>query len=320
MTHALDLPALDGRDPLGFLATLGLLRLLTQHTDVDARLSFSPVTAHAILHGPYTSCDQVVDDLSAILDRMPAGSAIPGLPTGYPLAKTGTKGTDPMRVPREDYPRLTAQARAAGGDAALAWQSAIVTDLARDNKGQVALTPYCAPSGQQTVRSFFEKPLTQVRAQPAHLREALLGWRRVPGFTGEYLDHRVLRSAADHPRGESSEVGVPGATWLATMALPLLRLTGDGTTTTATLWRRPPNRPPVMVWPIWRQPLDLAAITTLIEHPAITVTIDNGTLQTRSTCWPPLGVFAVGAAQRRQIEGRKNAGVLTPVHVAVLDQ
>ena len=29
MTHAVDIPALDGRSPLGFLAALGLLNLLT---------------------------------------------------------------------------------------------------------------------------------------------------------------------------------------------------------------------------------------------------------------------------------------------------
>ena len=29
MTHAVEIPALDGRSPLGFLAALGLLNLLT---------------------------------------------------------------------------------------------------------------------------------------------------------------------------------------------------------------------------------------------------------------------------------------------------
>ena len=51
MAHQLHLPALDGRGALGFLAELGLLRLLTQDLGVHARLSFNDHTAEAILHG-----------------------------------------------------------------------------------------------------------------------------------------------------------------------------------------------------------------------------------------------------------------------------
>jgi len=154
-----------------------------------------------------------------------------------------------------------------------------------------------------------------VRREPELLLEALTSWRRVPGVTGEYLDHRVLRSKADHPRGESAEIGVPGATWLAIMALPLLRLTGDGVSARSTLWRRLPNRQAVMVWPVWRSPLGLPAVVALIEHPAITIDVADGRYVTDRTAWPALGVFAVAAATRRPVEGRKSAGVLTPVTV-----
>jgi hypothetical protein len=125
----------------------------------------------------------------------------------------------------------------------------------------------------------------------------------------------VLRSKADHPRGESAEIGVPGATWLAIMALPLLRLTGDGANARSTLWRRLPSRQAVMVWPVWRRPLDLPAVVTLIEHPDITIDVVDGQYVTDTNAWSALGVFAVAAATRRPVEGRKSAGVLTPVRV-----
>lgn len=313
MTQALHLPALDGRDPLGFLASLGLLRLLAEE-GADARLSFSEQTATAVLHGPYHSAEEVAVALQAVAAREP-DSVIPGLPAGFPRTKVGTKGSDPMRVGRDEYRGHVETVRESAGQVGLRWQAAIATDLARDKEGKVILTPFFAPSGQQTVRSFFEKPMTMVRREPERLLEALTAWRRVPGVTGEYLDHRVLRSKADHPRGESAEIGVPGATWLAIMAVPLLRLTGDGSSARSTLWRRLPGRQAVMVWPVWRSPLDLPAVVTLIEHPGITIDVIDGQYVTDTAAWPPLGVFAVAAATRRPVEGRKSAGVLTPVTV-----
>ncbi|MER7006304.1 hypothetical protein ABT297_25120 [Dactylosporangium sp. NPDC000555] len=316
MTTPLHLPALDGRDPLGFLAALGLMRLVTHHLDTDARLSFDDRTAEAVLHSRYHTCDELADNLTTLVATMPADAAIPGLPATYPPAKIGTSGSDPVRVPRQRYPELVAAVRAAGDDEAVHWLAATASDLGQDPQGRVALTPYTAPSGQQTVRSFFQTPVSLVRNEPTYINQALTGWRRVSGVTGEYLDHRVLRSRADHPTGEAAaELGVPGATWLATMALPLLRLTGDGTTITATLWRNVPGHRPTMIWPLWRPTLDPAAITTLIEHPAISPTIINGQLTASTASWPALGIFTIAAARRRTIEGRKNAGVLVPVSV-----
>jgi hypothetical protein len=313
MTRTLHLPALDGRDPLGFLASLGLLRVLAQD-GADVQLSFSEQTATAVLQGPYGSADEVAAELQNVVVRNP-DSVIPGIPAGFPRTKVGTKGSDPMRVGRDEYRRHVETVRQSVGQVALRWQAAIATDLACDKEGKVVLTPFFAPSGQQTVRSFFEKPLTLIRREPERLLEALIAWRRVPGVTGEYLDHRVLRSKADHPRGESAEIGVPGATWLAIMAMPLLRLTGDGASARSTLWRRLPGRQAVMVWPVWRPPLDVSAVVTLIEHPDVTIDVVDGQYVTDSTAWSALGVFAVAAATRRPVEGRKSAGVLTPVTV-----
>ncbi|NIL57847.1 hypothetical protein HCB18_13545 [Salinispora arenicola] len=318
MTHRLPLPALDGRDPLGFLAALGLLRLLTRHTDAEVRLGFDEMTAHATLYSPYDTCDQVGDQLISIAATMSDDAVIPGLPATFPLPKSGTRGSDPMRVARDNYPTLHTTI-AALGDEAAQWLSCIVTDLGRDDRGRVALTPYSAPSGQQTVRSFFGASATQIRAQPHHLLAALTGWRRVTGFTGEYLDHRVLHSTTDHPRGDpGSERGVPGATWLAIMALPLLRLAGNGNTATATLWRPPQSGGRrIMIWPLWRQPLDLIAISALIEHPDLTFDSDGSHVTVSKDKISALGVFAVAAAHRRPVEGRKSAGVLVPLPVTL---
>jgi hypothetical protein len=274
------------------------------------------------------STDAIANHLAETVTRVPEGSVIDRAGPGFPLRKpsrqqareSGSSQKDPMRVMRPDYrARLHEPVTAMGQPAALDWLGVLVTDLGVDNTGRAAATPYSAPSGQQSLWTFFEKPLAAVRANPAYLAEALTGWRRVPGFTGEYLDHRVLNSAADHPSGKSTEAGVPGATWLAIQALPLFRLTGDGTNPRSTLWHQAGTRQ-IMIWPLWQQPLDQHAIRVLLEHPLL-----RPRLQTppENTIKPainldrlaPLGVFLVCGAQRVGIDGRKSAGVLAPLTV-----
>ncbi|GAB2932745.1 hypothetical protein GCM10027280_20560 [Micromonospora polyrhachis] len=321
MTAAVELPALDGRDTLGFLAALGVLRLLTDEAKIETRLSFSESNANAILHSPLTSIDEVVDILVHVVDHIPSAGAIPGVPAGFPQ-QPGT-GKDPMRVPRDQLRRTFAQlADGQRGPEACRWLAALLTDLAADREGRAALTPYSAPGGKQSVRSFFVKPLELLRSkEPATLvREALVRWRRVDNYTGENLDHRVLRSAADHPSGESVPAGVPGATWLAIMALPMLRLTGNGTNPQATLWHNVVgSRQPIMVWPLWRQPLDSYAVVALLEHPALRPRQGTDAPVVPRAGLAPLGVFFVGAAARQPVKGAKSAGVLAPTRISLVD-
>lgn len=78
--------------------------------------------------------------------------------------------------------------------------------------------------------------LQAVRNQPTQLIEALEGWHRIDNFAGEYLDHHVTRDAAAHLSGQSTEAGVPGATWHPSTPSPaLVSLTSNGTHVTSSL-------------------------------------------------------------------------------------
>ncbi len=316
MTSVVELPALDGRDPLGFLAALGVLRLLSEELSPEVRLAFSDRTATALVHGPLGTVPEVVDVLRAVVDRTSADGVLPDAAVRFPTP--AGDGTDPMRVPRDELRALHGRFP---GVVERQWLSVLLTDLAVDSKGRAAQTPYTAPSGKQNLRSFFANSAVAMRESPDRLIEALTGWRRVAGFTGEYLDHRVLRSTADHPEGANGqEAGVPGATWLAIMALPWLRLTGDGRgSVTATLWRRiAGRRQAAMLWPLWRQPLDGYAVRVLLEHPAIQPEVRaDGRLAVRRSKVTGLGVFLVCAAEREKVEGRKSAGVLAPLPITL---
>ena len=306
--HSVDLPALDGRDPLGFLAALGLLRLLNQLG--EARLSFSDTTATAVLTSRFASIQEIAEALVGMLN---GDGAIIGVHPSLPL-KAGV-GADPMRRERAEFRTFTTEVTEIDEDFAKGWLPAVVTDLAIDQAERAAITPFMSPRGKQNMRTFFASPLAAVRDRPGYLLEALTGWRRVPGFTGEYFDHRVLCSAADDTEGRTGqEMGVPGATWLATMALPLFRLTGDGERRSATLWRRY-DRKTFMIWPLWRPELGVAAVQCLLEHPAFRLRDDRPSVSDLD--WGPLDVFGVYGADRQTIPGANFDGVLAPVTIHV---
>lgn len=340
-TYTVELPALDGRDPLGFLAALGATRLLDEHTSTAPRLSWSEDIAAARITSTLDSCDGIAAALARIVDDIPDGSVLPGVAATFPPAPAGSR--DPMRPVRGDYPALAALARAAGGER---WLPAITTDHALDPAGRCALTPYMSPVGRQTVRTFFGAPLAAVRRAPHQLlHEALTGWRRYEGVTGEQLDWRAPYSAADSPRGKAGALGVPGATWLATMALPWLPLAGTGKTRQAALWHRMAGRD-VMVWPLWSRPAPAAAVPYLWDVPNLRcvrqdghgVAVPGEVGEAGSDDGAPLewapdqaepmvwslhaqSIFTVGAAERwKPRPDYRGAGLLAPVHAGIADE
>ncbi|MBB5998733.1 type I-G CRISPR-associated helicase/endonuclease Cas3g [Streptomonospora salina] len=322
--HTVTLPALDGRDPLGFLAALGLLRLLTDHTDQTAALAFDPATATAHLTSPLPSLEAIAQQLHTLVTELGVDRLLPDAPPHWPPQQASDSAADPLRVPHDRVPAFIedalAMADATVEQAAVRrWLPTILTELASDTHRppRAALTPYMAPAGKQTVVTFFKAPLLEVRNRPRLLEEALRAWRRVEGTTGEYLDHRAIRMAGDTPLGKAAHASVPGATWLATHALPLLRLTGDARGASATLWHRIRRRR-IMAWPIWEPSLDAHAVQALLAHPHLRPDLDlTGTepvVTANRHRIAPLEVITLGAAQRRPI-GVKNAGVLAPIPV-----
>lgn len=332
-THALDLPALDGRLPLGFLAACGVLRLLgdSQARDNEAplRLSWDPVRATARLHTAL-SLDEVVARLAGIAVGIGRESLFPHAPASFPgEPRPEWPSNDGLRVPRQQFRQQLSMWHAQSDPVVTdEWVPALVTDQTADIRKTkahgdtpaqkiacVSITPFAAPSGQQTFRTMFTKTLEMMQHDQDLIRQALVAWRRVPGVTGEYLDHHVLGSATDRSDGQSVEIGVPGATWLALMALPLFPAWGDGASIFAGGWQRVGRRR-ILAWPAWRAPLDLAAAKALTTHPGLRLTApDPAHVMCDMSTLVPLSVFRVLAAERRQIPGRTFAGVLTPVSV-----
>lgn len=305
---ALQLPALDGRSPLGFLAALGVLRLVGERGHPHARLSWSPSDCTAQLHRAHSSVDALARTLRQVVDGIPDGGVLPQAPADFPPPG---EAPDKLRLPRAQLRNYVETLSDQIPGHLETWLSSLVTDLSLDEKGRADISLFTAPSGKQSMRTMLEKPLAAVRDNPHSLSEALLGWRRYPGVTGEYLDHRVLYDAADAPNGKSMERGVPGATWLALMAYPLLLTSAEGRESTTSGWQRIRGRSarPRLVYPLWSTPVDTHAAATLLTHPVLLGAQPGNPPDAARAA----SIFLVCAAERRRIPGRTFAGVLTPV-------
>jgi hypothetical protein len=302
----LTLPALDGRTPLGFLAALGVLRLATEHCGHQARLAWSRQDCTAVLHDAQPDLDTLAADLVAVADSIPADGVLPGLPVDFPPLRGAPAR---MRFTRPALREFVEDAVGRGGETAERWLASLVTDLAVDAGGNGAVSLFAAPSGQQSMRSMLREPLKFVRSRPEVLHEALTAWRRYPGVSGEYLDHRVLFDAVDAADGRSAERGVPGATWLALMSYPLMLTTARGGQPATTSWqdhgRREGKR---LVYPLWSAPLDVHAVRAVLSHDVLR----DAPPGTPPAAARALSVFWIAHARRRKIPGRTFAGVLTP--------
>jgi CRISPR-associated endonuclease/helicase Cas3 len=314
----IELPALDGRTALGFLAACGVVRLAEQEMGRRAALAWSADTGSAVVRIEHcASLDDVVSLLAECARGFADGQLLPGGPTGFP---PGGGGKDPMRMEICVFRcRVEDWKEQYGASFIERWIPAMVTDLA-EKEGSVQISLFAAPSGQQKFNTLFAGDLNEVRKAPEErLTEALRSWRRVDGRSGEYLDHRVIRSASDTTAGSSLEAGVPGATWLALMALPLFPVSGDGRQRGGAGWRRLRGRE-ALVWPLWEPFLDSAAIAVAVGHPVIDVQLDEDQLRwTRPEARDlasRLGFFSLFAARRGRIEGRNFEGVLIPLSVA----
>lgn len=313
------LPALTGDSPLGILAAIGVLRLLSDFTDDKPQLSWTSRDLTAVLHSRHSTVEEVVGELQAVVDRIPDGSVLPGIGAGFPPPGAAPDGLRVRQTSlREASESLLSYMAENERSEAFRWLSSLVTDLAADDKGRAAISQFTAPSGKQSMATMLTYPLTDVRKEPDYLRQALVGWRRVPGTTGEYLDHRAMWDAAEDGAGSANMRGVPGATWLALMSYPLLRTTASlrrrplsSGWHTITVGRRPHSE---LRLPVWEQPLTPPAVTILVEHPAFVDCIDRRTGEAAITPGlQALGVIHICRARRYQAPGSQSAGVLKTV-------
>ncbi len=302
----IEIPALEGRNPLGFLAALGLHHLVVQHADRDATLGWHPGTCLPSLGTKHvTDINELATWLIELAGEQPDEVLQPGWPPGFPPPG---EAPDKLVPPRSDLPMVRDLCPGAER-----FVGALVTDLAVNEVGRVRRTPMVAPTGKQSFWTMLRNQREHVRADLDLLRQALIRWRRIRGTTAEGFDDAAMVGGADDSVGRPGERAVPGAVWLAVAGLTRYRLAADDRgRTTATAWRRVGVRP-LLVWPLWTPLLGSDAVLVLLEHPDVTVLETSGGMQAQIGKLAPLGVSRIFAAAR--MGGGNSEGPLVPLTV-----
>jgi hypothetical protein len=271
------MPALVGNDALAFLAALGVLRLATTELCWDATLCWPNGPRNgAVLGGAPdgSSISSLAEQLASIVSvTKKLKRLIPGI-DGFPPKKSGSKGGDPVKDltfdERSGLARTALSNNPTFGDWVTATLALAVPDRADPGETKHRLTAaFVRPTGQVTFDRSLAGGLEDASEQ--NLADAMSGWVRVDGVTGNYFDHRAIQDefVGQHIKGQMKNAGVPGASWLALMALPLLPVRTPVSGRATTVGFRKNARPSSFQWPVWSEPLSVSAVSALMDHPAL---------------------------------------------------
>nr|WP_321182535.1 hypothetical protein [Mycobacterium kansasii] len=251
---ALNLDGLDGTNPAGFLAGLGVLAIL-DHLNYPARLWWSDsVVPRARLDG-IASIDPLVEEVVREKDKMGDAPLL-----DYPL---GDPAADVKFTRAQDVRRFLDHCRRSAPSAALS--AALVCEGVEDNRGQAKPTDLHFTSGKQQFLTMARKLQSEVTRD--HIHTALRGpWRydsTLPSFKWDSTDDRNYAFAALDPQKET-KLTAPGVEWLAFRGLTLFPVHPKGrrvlTPGVGGEWRSG-----WLTWPLWRVPLSTIAARSLIQ-------------------------------------------------------
>uniref|UniRef100_UPI003FA6DD00 type I-G CRISPR-associated protein, Cas3-extension family n=1 Tax=Salinispora arenicola TaxID=168697 RepID=UPI003FA6DD00 len=97
------LPGLRGDRAVGFMAALGVLRLLTEERGHPAvTLAWTPDHSTAVIGGgPWETPQDIADELLPVVEGIPEGGVLPGVPVEWPPGRA-KRGPDPALPLRRD--------------------------------------------------------------------------------------------------------------------------------------------------------------------------------------------------------------------------
>lgn len=284
------LEGLDGKNPLAFLAALGVLGAVAD----SAKTAAEEPRLRWVLRGTYRPVLVGGPDRAGLiallrkdLETFRDEPAIEGLR----YAKASGAATHDLKPPPDRFraylsglvERAQRQAEKApwpGTDPArerlpdvarrsLAFAAAFATDVACDNNGNTKPTALHFTAGQQELLAMVAELIRGVT--DADLEEALFGpWRYerpLPVLQWDNTGTRDYALRASDPSKEK-KLGVPGADWLAFRGLPFVRVVPRGDTIVTTGcsggWKTG-----VFRWPLWEVPLPRSVAAALLTSPEL---------------------------------------------------
>ena len=222
------LPALDGTNPLGFFAALGVLRAVSA-AEPSARLGWRYLAGwRPVL---YSSCA----DLGALVDVLDADRL--ACVDDKALALTYDEGERDLKPKPECFRDLLLQLVKESSPErrrSVDWAAAFGTDVVKDNNGNVKPTAFHFTAGRQQFLQMVGE--LQANTGVGDLLEAVGGpWlytRPLPVLRWDCTMSRDYALRASAPADEKA-LGVPGAEWLAFRGIAFFPAcaTGNGVAT-----------------------------------------------------------------------------------------
>lgn len=248
---------LDGADPLGFLAAVGLLRIVSGR-DTGARL-------HWVQDGPWmavltTSKEEVVHLLVDDVERWRRGHG------ALDFAVDADRKIEDLKHPPEEFRALMREVRE--DDEAASFVAAYATGVAVDRSGkQSKPTAFHFTAGQQR----FLAAVLSVRdaVSEEDFRETLFGpW---VGRTEKDLKDTRWKAGSERSRAlvsfdpsKEKTTVVVGAVWLAFQGLPLFPTVPNGVRIVTTRFTGRGNDQ-AFTWPLWSMPLVIDEVRALLQ-------------------------------------------------------
>ncbi|MCY4256598.1 MAG: hypothetical protein OXE51_10890 [Gammaproteobacteria bacterium] len=277
------LPALEGTNPLGFFAALGVQVAFATGGQRPRLWWSNDITPHAVVDGAF-GIDRIATHVLDAFSRLQDCFAI------NPIREDGSKipkGDELKLVPGDIRLYLDTAVRQEYGELA----TALVAEGSLDNQGVAKPSDFYFTAGQQKFLDTARKILKAAVCEKV-VRDLEGPWRyesEVPSLGWDVTDDRVYALRANNPSPEKKLTNpVPEA--LAILGLSLNPVFA-GQERTLTQGCSGKWKTGWYSWPIWRKPASFYAVKTLLAH-AYNHPADS--YQSRRPDWyPSWGVFKI---------------------------
>lgn len=260
----IDFVALDGSNPIGFMAALGVLAIVTEQRGEHCRLRWR-------YEGTWTAQLSGVERLEDVIAACEADLATWQEDAALDLHYPGkAKDIYEIKPPPDVYRSFLDALIARGERRPLDFAAAYASDVVTDNNGAIKPTALHFAAGQQV----FLDSVRQLRSVTADdLHEALIGpWQyasKLPTLRWDAGDAREYALRASDPSADK-KLGVPGADWLAfrgLAGLPTYPVMDErrGQSVLKTTCVFGGWKDGVFRWPLWSVPLSRDGVRSVLS-------------------------------------------------------
>ena len=267
--NATHLTGLEGTNPLGFLAALGVQVAFADEPEQPRLWWTDDVTPHAIVDGDFTA-ERIADRAMAVFGGWKDSAAVvPRGREGPPLTKgknekDGARRDSGLKFANDDIRTYLETAQRGGSTGPLA--SALVAEGSLDNNGVAKPSDLYFTAGQQQFLDIARQVLGDVsRADVIDGLQAPWSYRsELPSMGWDVTDDRVYALRSSNPSPEKKTTN-PGPEALALLGISLHPVFGsrDRTLTQgcSESWKTG-----AYSWPLWGTPASPRAVKSLLAQ------------------------------------------------------